>query len=562
MPARRKHFTGLSGSDERKRLVPMVETQAAFTRPATFGQRPTTPRLVEALTHLTIEDQQRIAYQCHITCGTHSKSQMIQGISHALRRQDFLQSLLEQLSRDEKRVLDHLLWSRAGYHVHREISQDLAARVLENAEWERVQEVLDSLAGFGLVIRQTDGAAQDVLYIPSDVADSLEALLKERTRRTLPAASEPVKPVPSLPFSLLENLFDLLCYIHKNEVRLTADRRPFKRAADRIRETLAHPTGDIFLPFAQERLQLPDQWELLYGYALRSGSVAEENARLEVKPAIDGWLLLPRPEMTRLFLDHVLAHHLTRDRVLSAGVAVMESVGPGEWIALDDLGRAVSGSVLLTPPPDYHLTGALEWLTGLLHSLGLIERGLLPENREAIRKTVLFGWITGDVMAEPPLDEPFQLAVQPNFEALIPSVISFHERWRLEQFADLVRRDVLLTYRISRESVYLHLQRGGSAESILSILREGSARPLPQNVEFSIREWSEAYGSVSFRDVILLESRTPQISREIEATKTIVPHLRGRVSETCLIVARERIDDVRQELARLGYLPDPVVRKL
>lgn len=259
--------------------------------PQWFPEHPHAPRLVEALSHVSLEEQQRIANQCQISCGTHSKSQLMQGISHALRRPSFVAGLVEHLSDDEKRVLDHLFWTPRTFHRQDPLIEELAAHVLPEAEYERISQLLDSLESFGLVLSHFDAKAGEEYFIPSDVASSIEGLVQQREDTDWAPVDENVRPQASLPFLFLENLFDFIAFIHKNPVRLTAEQRLFKRARDQIRESLAHPSGNIFQPEALEELSLPGQWELLLDLSRRLEFLDESGDELAIRESFAQWIL-------------------------------------------------------------------------------------------------------------------------------------------------------------------------------------------------------------------------------------------------------------------------------
>lgn len=522
-------------------------------------EREGTPRIAEALSQLTVDDLRRIALRTRVVSGTHSKSQMIQAIAHAMRRPAFLKDIVRHLSRDEVRVLDFLIGQSQGTLNVQQLAGHLESTVLDDCDWERIAELLDSLQAFGLLIRQRDELGQDAVFVPQDIHESLTGRLQP-DRPAVPRVEDPVRPAASSPFSLLEDLFDFIAHAHKNEVRLTADRRVFKRAEESIKQTLCHPAADTFLPIAEERLGLPDHWQLLVDVALETGLVEESEGRLKSTGMVLEWMQRDRITLTRRALETAFRLHVPRTFPLVACYRCLEASPDTHWHGVDDLEAAVAETVLHPDPAPADLHAGVEWLTGLLFALGLLQYGEAEAGRRVYRLNHRALVVLGLEDYAPAAEEPFQIAVQPTFEVMAPSTAAFARRWELEQFADLRKRDVVLTYEITRDSVYHFLKQGGNAETLLAFLETHSARPAPQNVRFSVLDWSEAYGAVTFLDVMVLHCRTPEIAREIEATRSLQEYVRGRLSETDLIIARDGVAVVRAELGRLGYLPDPVTR--
>ena len=91
--------------------------------------------------------------------------------------------------------------------------------------------------------------------------------------------------------------------------------------------------------------------------------------------------------------------------------------------------------------------------------------------------------------------------VQPNFELLVyvdevaPSQMIF-----LDRYVD--RLDIqqhTAHYRLTRESVYRGLERGGSLEEFLTALRTGAKVPVPQNVEIDLQQWGGLREQITLR---------------------------------------------------------------
>ena len=82
--------------------------------------------------------------------------------------------------------------------------------------------------------------------------------------------------------------------------------------------------------------------------------------------------------------------------------------------------------------------------------------------------------------------------VQPNFDVVVyldqatPRQLGFIERIGLRQKADAA----LVTYRLTRESVYAALEAGVEAKNLLQTLEAGSQHPLPPGVARTLGDWA------------------------------------------------------------------------
>ena len=54
-------------------------------------------------------------------------------------------------------------------------------------------------------------------------------------------------------------------------------------------------------------------------------------------------------------------------------------------------------------------------------------------------------------------------------------------------------------YRLTRESVYRGLERGGSLDEFLAALRTGAKVPVPQNVEIDLQQWGGLREQITLR---------------------------------------------------------------
>ncbi len=147
-------------------------------------------------------------------------------------------------------------------------------------------------------------------------------------------------------------------------------------------------------------------------------------------------------------------------------------------------------------------------LLGALVPLGVLSLGEHHAGKRqlpAVAVTAVGAWLlgTGPEPAVPRLaDRP--LTVGADFE-----IVLFHpvprRVWALGAIADLVRLDTAAVYRLTASSVRRGIVSGLSPEQVVGLLERGGRAPLPQNVAFTLREWTEGYAGVRLARALLLK---------------------------------------------------------
>jgi Helicase conserved C-terminal domain len=177
----------------------------------------------------------------------------------------------------------------------------------------------------------------------------------------------------------------------------------------------------------------------------------------------------------------------------------------------------------------------LQWS---LRWLGIVRLGSDTEKIVAFQVTDLgaaaLGWT--DASAWAPAATTRALIVQPNFEiiAMLESA-GLGLLAELDRFAERLKLDKAALYRLTRESVCRGLQAGMTREQIEETLRERSGMPLPQNVEFTLREWEELFNRIRIRKRVLLLEADTESELEKRLADLGQPHAH-RVSATSALI--------------------------
>ncbi len=97
-----------------------------------------------------------------------------------------------------------------------------------------------------------------------------------------------------------------------------------------------------------------------------------------------------------------------------------------------------------------------------------------------------------------------RLIVQPSFEVLLfqfdPSSV-----FRLVEFAQIKRIGPVSTFALTQAALLRGLEAGNQVEQILAWLSECTHKELPQNIVYTLRDWSRGYREARLEEVILVE---------------------------------------------------------
>ena len=148
-----------------------------------------------------------------------------------------------------------------------------------------------------------------------------------------------------------------------------------------------------------------------------------------------------------------------------------------------------------------------------------------------------------------------ELLLGGNFELKVNYDAPIEVKLTIEAFADQTGGGKFPSYRISKASLYRALDAGVAADEVLSFLNEHASRPIPQNVEFSLRDWAGQYGAVRFYDGLVVAAGDRDKADEIARLPAVEPYVRGRRELHAVEIERKNYRAVREALTAAGYLP-------
>ena len=94
--------------------------------------------------------------------------------------------------------------------------------------------------------------------------------------------------------------------------------------------------------------------------------------------------------------------------------------------------------------------------------------------------------------------------VQPNYEITTSFLLPSVKKIFILKFSELKSKDSAVVYQITKSSITKGFHYGLTADEIIEFLNTNSISVVPQNIEFSIRDWYKLYSSIKLEKVNLL----------------------------------------------------------
>ncbi|HET8630485.1 MAG TPA: helicase-associated domain-containing protein [Thermomicrobiales bacterium] len=367
------------------------------------------------------------------------------------------------------------------------------------------------------------------LFIPRD------ALAPRRAARDQPppltaVAAEP-EDRPQYPFSAAWDLLTIL-------QRLSQGTLAWREGDEERNATHLRRLAPALWWTADGRAR-PGYVPLLLTLARELGLIHTEDEEVAPTAALDTWRALAFPEQARALFDRWRAARawpegLSQDDLQLSGVdwpamrqALLEELRTcrvGAWydaaaLALRSarlrpalLGgrfRAARASGPAGTREEVSAAAVRVALHGALAPLGVLLPGKTPDGAAALALSDLGGWLLGlrtEVAAPRPAGRA--LAVGADCEVLLLRPAP-RRLWALGALAEPVRLDTVSTYRLTEASVARGVAAGLTPEQIVTFLARGNGAPLPQNVEYTLREWLRGHAGVRLTRALVLRLDAP-----------------------------------------------------
>ncbi len=416
------------------------------------------------------------------------------------------------------------------------------------------------------------------LFVPIELLKNLKKattqseIVEDETPPGLLLLEAPPQSVQKADTLVLYDLATILGAMFQQNIEPTQSHRVPKRITNKLVPALqiklrtqayyeGDDTVDMLFSVAQE-----------FGLVKRSESTADSiKPKFVQGPQFDGWASMDIVDQTQGLLEYWLAGHpwidvagvdvTETDRyyesyyldIISgrkALVSILNTLTSGQWYSMNSLLRTMKDQNPYVLRPRYAAMGVsgyrnnrdmlanwykidgqiiLGMLSSSLHEMGLITLGYQrshipgddePVNPDAFMLTDLASAVL-NTKGEPSYtalaSNGRSLIVQPSFELLLlqPDLSTVYSLLPFTQVNQIGMASRLM---LTRQSVLRGLEAGCNIEQIIKILEEHSQKELPQNVVYTLRDWTKSYKEVSISQVLLIDVPSEAIADEISSS--------------------------------------------
>ncbi len=411
-------------------------------------------------------------------------------------------------------------------------------------------KVIEALIARGLVFTRRE-AYRQVYFVPADLRKVLTGFFL--TDIFQDASIDPSKFSPRYKSDFaapLRHICLLLSYIRKNEVRVTQAGTMFKKSQHELAVILEEDDTDLSETFFPVRY--PPRLAFLLYFAKSNSLCDERNNVLKLGPEAETWLKGPYSQWRKGLYEYWKQTFMSQDSDLHTLFWIIMNTPPDTVVSISNLLDQMDA--LSTSHSSHGLTLRVERnLVDILEYLGALE--VCHVRNDLLIKVTPMGRALLDYAPWPEENFDTDIYVQPNFEALVPCTIEPRILWTIDTFAEIIKVDQMMVYKLSKNSVYRALLHGHTPQTIEQFLEEHSKSPLPQNVAYSIAHWGTSYGRIEFEDVILLKCDSEELANELMLSPKIKPYLRKQVGPRYLVIERDSYQALVTALSDEGYMP-------
>ncbi|TFG28627.1 hypothetical protein EU528_10930 [Candidatus Thorarchaeota archaeon] len=334
--------------------------------------------------------------------------------------------------------------------------------------------------------------------------------------------------------TLLIDMLLLLSYIAKHEVKMTSSWEFPKREIDHMKEAMSKDTDERF--------------EIVQKFARKAGAYTITEGDRVLPSKVDTLFAGPQYLVAKRLLLSALgrtrAIWATADQpteyTLNLAICRLREGNQEDWIGIEELRDWIRSELFQENQPlkwiqvdEDRVQMALE--TPLL--LGLIEAAYKGKNIVSVRLTEVGARVLQEGTVPEKAENRETFFVQPNFEiSAFTGEMEYQKLYRLMLITEPVRTDVVSTFKITDKSIFEAIESGLREDDLIGFLQKESSKPVPANVERSIRDWTSQTTFTTISDVTLFETESEKDLEELRFIPQFEKHVLRQVGPTAVIV--------------------------
>ena len=507
--------------------------------------------LIEILTNFPAENLKNLAQRWGIHDPVISKRLLVNSLVAFMRSNKNFKHIVKCLSPEAELLLKYIThFENKGFTIDNNFAKSVSLYMLKD---NGIFAVLKELKNNALIYKVSTG--EPTLYeIPKEIRPLLEEVFPPLRNDRKEIKNVKPKEILREDETLLPDLFSLLFVIDTEEIRLNRSSELFKRAKLKIESLWKSKTDRWLLESNEAIYHHNSKLDFLLRFSRARGLVKVEDHKLISDENLHEWCSQSDWKIRNDIYDYFLKMYASSDIQLSIVINLISDLPLGaEWVPLDWFVNKIVTYI-------EKKTGVREKIYWVLHTLmqmEIVELGSFPDHSVGVRITPTGFHILQELPFTESRESKTEFFIGPDFEIHLDRTTSFADRWKLAQMADLIKDDVIYIYKITQDSFMRGLKSAGKPGDLLEYLVSHSRNPLPQNVEYTLKAWTESFGRISFQQVVLLRCDSEELASEVAALPVVSNIIRERITPKDLIIPADRFDIVLEQLELKGYFPRP-----
>lgn len=298
--------------------------------------------VADLLSYADIHQLNRMAQRLECVCDTHSKQQLIQSILIRMKQKGIYGTELNELAKEELLFLMLLAFDRRDWLSLEELTAKATLSVTHTKSSRPIRHLITEALASGWLFRGVSRNTQDLFRIPRDLNDEVISQIRREYGRHLETLRLPPMVYRDEGDSLLSDILLFLNYIHRTEVRLTAEKVIYKRHLQQmltqmsVREEIPAQSGWRF-GYGFHFRYYPDRFSLIHDVCLILHLIKEEREFVELTEK--GKLYLASPQLLSLVPVYrtwirIYKHPIPLLPILTNLVGLLCD---GQWVSLSSL---------------------------------------------------------------------------------------------------------------------------------------------------------------------------------------------------------------------------------
>jgi hypothetical protein len=501
------------------------------------------------LTHLPHEELQGLAKEFGVSTMSPSKNNLINAVSARYRDSQFMKVLFDELSHEAKGLLGAILFLCR--HDGENITMPLPMLETWSTDTLYIAHLKEcALRGFLFQVDRHECKAT----LPQEVRTLLIELFRMEVgecalQRTIPFSDVCFNEAG------LESIFHLLCVLRHYPAKRTLKGEIHRKTYERWKERF--------------KISSPTMNELLFAFSFceQQGLIELKGERYGVSGKVASWLNKGNRTLreewfsylwrTRVFRNKDFQKFCAMIRLLHESHNLPNAVGVFNTKDIEDLYQKAG---FMHHASDTRNRSAFQEMLHWFLFFGVLR----TDDYENIRSFSLtkegHDYLCKGIVEDVPVPEREACLIQPTFQLLAPPSCDYRVLWDLDTIAEFQRHDIMSEFLITQDSILFALRSDWTASSLDAFLLSITHNRIPDNVAYSVKEWCEKFGQVTFHRVMLLECKSRQLAEEITHIPGLKEVLGDRIGDRYFAVNDTEARDVYQKLMDSGYEP-AIVKK-